>query len=119
MRADYLTMLSFRLEYLVQHGCSAAGLRGCKFIVLAKAVTVGRLRKECSRGVKETRGRIRLVLAGHLEQLVGELFTDADAFEVEAQAEAAAALAAADATAAEAQTDAAQHARRVRAEAVA
>ena len=119
MRADYLTMLSFGLEYLVQHGGSAAGLRGCKYLVLAKAVTVGRLRKECSRGVKETRGRIRLVLAGHLEQLVVELFADAEAFEVEAEAEAAAALAAADATAAEAQTDAAQHGRRVRAEAIA
>ena len=83
-RSEYLRMLHHGLSYAAQEVGKATALRGFKYVILAKAVTTGRLRREASRSVKETLGRIRLVTAGHLRQLVEELFRDAGAYKAEA-----------------------------------
>ena len=76
-RPEYLLMLHHGFHYADTFSTSEAVLRGFKYVVLAKAVTTGRLRAEASRSVKETLGRIRLVNAGHLRRLVEELMRDA------------------------------------------
>ena len=65
-RPEYLVMLHHGFKYADTFSGSEEGLRGFKYVTLAKAVTTGRLRSDASRSVKETLGRIRLVNAGRL-----------------------------------------------------
>lgn len=77
--AEFQAVLAFGLTYLAEHGCDAIGLRGLKFVVLAKAVTTGRLRTDVApRLSAEVLGRIRLVSAGRLQTLAEELFREAE-----------------------------------------
>ena len=121
LRREYLHMLHHGLEYALQYvGRDDEGgreARGWKFVVLAKAVTTGRLRAEASRSVREIRGRIRFVNEGKLRQLAEELFEDAVAERRAAEAEAAAAAAARGAEARRMAAPSGAQAARARAEA--
>ena len=119
MRAEYLAMLHFGFEHAAKHMGGPKEAWGYKFVVLAKAVTIGRLKQEAPRSIKEQRGRIRLVLSGHLEKLFKELCDEAKAHAAEAAEAAGAARVARGEAAAAEQTSAAHEERRVRDEAVA
>jgi hypothetical protein len=114
-RPEYLIMLHHGFKYADTFSGSEEGLRGFKYVTLAKAVTTGRLRSDASRSVKETLGRIRLVNAGRLRPLVEEMFRDATAVTEE---EALRSAAVAAELAAVAETEAAAEAVRARSEAI-
>ena len=92
LRGEYMHMLHAGYEHFVAYGASPRGVQGLKFVVLAKAVTTGKLTGEARRTRTEVRGRVRLVNDGYLEQLVEEMFEDAEALakrrRVEAEAQA-------------------------------
>jgi hypothetical protein len=83
-RKEYNDMIHVGFRYARDRGYTADTLRGFKYVVLAKAVTTGRLRAEQPRGVNEIRGRIRMVSAGFLEELTSELLRDATHYKVQA-----------------------------------
>jgi hypothetical protein len=81
MRRELLDVLALGFEYFADHSREAAGARGLKFVVLAKAVTTGCLRGGGLRAAAEVHGRIRQVRAGHLRPLVSEMLEERLALE--------------------------------------
>jgi hypothetical protein len=69
-KKDYLNMLHFGYAYAARHGSSADAVRGFKFNLLAKLVTVGIEGGPRRRDTVEELGLIRMVMAGHLQELV-------------------------------------------------